>query len=150
MLGGARFRSVPSVVLLFNVPEMRHKHLMKTRYESISPYITKDGSEIRELMHPGVHGNREQSLAEATVPPGAATQAHVHHVTEELYHVTAGNGLMTLGGDSFTVQPGDTVCIAPGVLHCIENTGTSDLKVLCCCSPAYSHDDTELLGGKEG
>ena len=32
---------------------------------------TLDGSEIRELMHPAVHGNVNQSLAEARVSPGS-------------------------------------------------------------------------------
>jgi hypothetical protein len=30
---------------------------MKSRYADIPAYVTKDGSEIRELMHPAVHGN---------------------------------------------------------------------------------------------
>jgi mannose-6-phosphate isomerase-like protein (cupin superfamily) len=116
-----------------------------SRYAEIAPYVTKDGSEIRELMHPAVHGNRAQSLAEATVPPGAETLLHRHRVTEELYHVTAGTGLMTLGERVFEVHAGDTVCIPPGTPHRIRNTGAGSLRILCCCSPAYSHEDTELL-----
>ncbi|AKB55531.1 hypothetical protein A9239_06475 [Methanosarcina sp. A14] len=54
-----------------------------TRYEEIEPYITKDGSIIRELMHPSVHGNSNQSLAEATVPAGGKTLLHKHHLTED-------------------------------------------------------------------
>ena len=65
---------------------------MKTTSASIPTYVTKDGSEIRELMHPAVHGNRSQSLAEATILPGTSTQLHRHHLAEELYHVTAGRG----------------------------------------------------------
>lgn len=118
---------------------------MHTRHAEIAAYTTKDGSEIRELMHPAVHGNRRQSLAEATVAPGARTQLHRHAQTEELYHVTSGSGLMTLGDECFKVSPGDTVLIAPGTPHCIQATGTAPLRILCCCSPAYSHEDTELL-----
>jgi len=73
---------------------------MKSTYAGAKPFVTKDGSEIRELMHPAVHGNRAQSLAEATVPPGCETLLHRHRVTEELYHVTAGAGVLTLGGES--------------------------------------------------
>ena len=51
----------------------------------------------------------------------------------------------TLGGERFSVAAGDTVCIAPGTPHCIANTGDAPLKILCACSPAYSHADTELL-----
>ena len=52
---------------------------------------------------------------------------------------------MTLGEQRLAVQPGDTVCVNPGTPHCIENTGTDALVILCCCAPAYRHDDTELL-----
>jgi mannose-6-phosphate isomerase-like protein (cupin superfamily) len=43
------------------------------------------------------------------------------------------------------VRTGDTVCIPPGTPHRIRNTGAGPLRILCCCSPAYSHDDTELV-----
>ncbi len=118
---------------------------MRTRRADVLPYVTKDGSEIRELMHPDHHLCRQQSLAEAVVPPGAVTLLHRHVRTEELYHVTAGAGLMRLGEAHFPVAPGDTVLIPPGTPHNITNTGESPLHLLCCCSPAYSHDDTELL-----
>lgn len=119
---------------------------MKTRHSDIPPYVTKDGSVVRELMHPSVHGGRAQSLAEATVAAGRHTALHRHAITEELYHVTAGRGWMVLGDERFIVGPGDTVLIPPGTAHCLESTGPGDLVVLCCCSPAYAHEDTELLG----
>ena len=109
------------------------------------PACYKDGSQIRELMHPQHHGNRNQSLAEATVAAGQRTALHRHWATEELYHVTAGRGLMTLGKQVFAVKTGDTVQIPPGTPHCIEADTSGPLTLLCCCSPAYAHDDTELL-----
>ena len=118
---------------------------MRSRYADVAPFVTRDGSEIRELMHPGVHGNCTQSLAEATVPPGAATLLHRHRATEEIYHFTRGTGTMTLGAERFAVRAGDTVCIPPGTPHRLENTGSEDLVLLCACAPPYSHDDTELL-----
>ena len=121
----------------------------RTRYAEIPAYTTKDGSEIRELMHPAVHGNRQQSLAEATVAAGSRTALHRHALTEELYHVTSGRGLMTLGEARFEVSAGDTVHIAPGTPHCIEGLGEAPLTILCCCTPPYSHEDTELLEDDE-
>jgi len=118
---------------------------MKTRYAATPAFITKDGSEIRELMHPSTHGNHAQSLAEAIVAPGATTRLHRHHQSEELYHVTAGRGRMTLGEENFDVGPGDTLCIPPGTPHCIANTGSEPLHILCNCAPAYADGDTELL-----
>ena len=96
-------------------------------------------------MHPGVQGNLRQSLAEAIVSPGLETHRHKHHTSEELYHITQGQGIMTLDNTSFAVNTGDTICIPPGTAHNIRNTGDNELKILCCSSPAYSHEDTELL-----
>ena len=116
-----------------------------TQYCDIEAYTTKDDSLIRELMHPNQQGNKNQSLAEAIIPVGIKTLLHKHHKSEELYHITQGKGLMTLDKQQFEVNMGDTVCITPGLEHCIENIGEQELKILCCCSPAYQHDDTILI-----
>lgn len=118
---------------------------MRTCYADISPYITKDGSEIRELMHPDHHPVRAQSLAEALVPPGGVTLRHCHRRSEELYHVLAGRGEMELGDARLPLAPGDTVLIPPGTPHRLRNVGAEPLRLLCACSPPYRHDDTELL-----
>ena len=114
------------------------------RYGECEPFITKDGSEIRELAGPAWTDARAQSLAEATVPPGASTVAHFHRVTEEIYFFTAGSGLMRLGPDTREVQAGDCVVIPPGVEHALTNPGDVPMKLLCCCAPAYTHEDTVL------
>ena len=118
---------------------------VKTSCRDVEAYITKDGSSIRELMHPQVHGNSAQSIAEATVPAGTSTLLHRHNFTEEIYHILSGYGLLTLADEIIEVEEGDSVCIHPGMPHNIKNTGTKVLRILCCCSPAYSHDDTEIL-----
>lgn len=117
---------------------------LHVRYHQVDSYVTKDGSSIKELMHPDQHGVKNQSLAEATVPQGVKTRLHYHKETEELYHIVEGEGVMTLGNRTFGVNVGDTICIPPGTLHCIENTGGQALRILCCCAPAYSHEDTVL------
>ena len=117
----------------------------KTEYAEIKAFTTKDGSTIRELMHPADGECQNQSLAEARLPAGAKTLLHKHLKTEEIYHITEGAGLMYLGEERFEVKVGDTVCIPPGTAHCIETLGDCELALLCCCSPAYSHDDTQLL-----
>jgi mannose-6-phosphate isomerase-like protein (cupin superfamily) len=92
----------------------------KSRYASIKPFITKDGSIIRELMHPAVYGNANQSLAEAIVAVGEGTQLHKHHRSEEIYHITAGEGRMVRGNEIFAINPGDTICIPPGTPHRVD------------------------------
>ena len=118
---------------------------MRTRYEDIKSYTTKDGSSIKELMHPDHQDVKNQSFAEAIVPVGIRTELHLHKKTEEIYFITFGNGEMTLGDKTFRVSTGDTICISPNTPHCIFNCGSCELKFICACSPAYSHEDTVLL-----
>ena len=118
---------------------------IKSSYQQTVEYLTKDGSIIRELMHPEQHGNCNQSLAEAQIPPGTNTQLHLHRQSEEIYHIVRGSGVMVLGNEQFPVTMGDSICIPPGTAHCIKNSGDCNLVFLCCCSPAYSHTDTELI-----
>jgi mannose-6-phosphate isomerase-like protein (cupin superfamily) len=40
------------------------------------------------------------------------------------------------------VRPGDAILISPGAWHTLENDGTSELTILCMCSPPYSGADT--------
>jgi mannose-6-phosphate isomerase-like protein (cupin superfamily) len=101
------------------------------------PFVTKDGSTIRELHHTSA-----QSLAEATLEPGEATERHYHRAAEEIYFVLKGSGSMEVDGDTRHVRPGDAVLIPPGAWHTLENDGSSELRILCCCAPPYSHDDT--------
>ncbi|MFP4475514.1 MAG: cupin domain-containing protein [Desulfatibacillaceae bacterium] len=118
---------------------------MRIPYAGVEPYTTRDGTVIRELMHPDVHGNSGASLAEAELAPGLASHAHRHDATEEIYHFTSGAGTMLLGDDTFDVAPGDTVLIPPGTAHGLVNTGSKPMRLLCVCTPAYSHEDTILV-----
>ncbi|MBM4048547.1 MAG: cupin domain-containing protein, partial [Planctomycetes bacterium] len=112
-----------------------------------APFITKDGSEIRELLAHRNSSIRNQSLAEATLPPGAATQEHYHPKTEEIYYILSGRGLMKLGDEHRPVGPLDAIAIPPGQPHQITNTGPEPLIFLCCCAPGYEHDDTVMSDG---
>ncbi len=114
--------------------------------QSVEAFITKDGSEIRELAGVPTGNAENQSLAEATVPPGGETEEHYHRASEEIYLFTHGSGRLRLGDEESDVSAGDTVVIAPGTRHKLWNTGDEPLRLLCCCSPPYSHADTYLIG----
>jgi mannose-6-phosphate isomerase-like protein (cupin superfamily) len=66
------------------------------------PFTTKDGSTIRELHH-----TDRQSLAEATLEPGQATERHFHAATEEIYFVLEGEGDLEIDGETRRVGPGE-------------------------------------------
>jgi mannose-6-phosphate isomerase-like protein (cupin superfamily) len=110
--------------------------------DSVERFITKDGSEIRELLAYRNSVICQQSLAEARLPVGGSTQEHYHSRTEEIYYITHGTGEIRLEGEVRAVRVGDAIAIAPGQKHKLWNTGGETLRLLCCCAPAYEHADT--------
>jgi mannose-6-phosphate isomerase-like protein (cupin superfamily) len=110
----------------------------------VPTFITKDGSEIRELLAHRNSAIRNQSLAEARLPVGASTQEHFHPKAEEIYFITHGTGRIKIEGEVREVRPGDAIAIPPGQKHKLWNTGTEPLRLLCCCTPGYEHEDTVI------
>ena len=110
----------------------------------VPAFTTKDGSEIRELLAHRNSAIRNQSLAEARVPVGGSTKEHCHPQAEEIYYITHGRGRIRIEAEEREVKAGDAVAIPPGRRHKLWNTGSETLRLLCCCSPAYEHDDTVL------
>jgi len=108
----------------------------------VPPFITKDGSEIRELLAHRNSAIRNQSLAEARLPAGGSTQEHFHPRAEEIYFITQGAGKIRIENETREVKAGDAIAIPPGRRHKLWNTGTETLHLLCCCAPAYEHADT--------
>ncbi len=109
---------------------------------TVAAFTTKDGSEIRELL---AHRNsliRHQSLAEARLTVGGATQEHYHPKCEEIYYITHGIGKIRIEGELREVKAGDAIAIPPGQKHKLWNTGEETLRLLCCCAPAYEDSDT--------
>jgi mannose-6-phosphate isomerase-like protein (cupin superfamily) len=117
------------------------------RREQRDNFITADGSTIRELAGIPSGNATNQSLAEAVVPPGTATIAHLHPRSEEIYLFTDGSGRMRLGDEERPVRAGDCVVIPPGAPHKLWAGEREPLVLLCCCAPPYSHADTVLLDG---
>jgi mannose-6-phosphate isomerase-like protein (cupin superfamily) len=119
--------------------------IIKSRYNDVQPFITRDGSVIRELMHPNINPSLCQSVAEATVPIGSETLLHRHLKSDEIYHILEGDGRMSLGGDEFDATEGDTIYIPSGTPHRIRNTGSIPLRIFCSSCPAYTDEDTEVV-----
>lgn len=114
------------------------------RREDATAFTTLDGSTIRVLLDARVGGALKQSLAEATLEPGQATQRHYHARAEEIYVILEGGGEMEVDGERGPVRRGDAVLIPPGARHEIRADGEGELRFLCCCAPAYSDEDTHF------
>ncbi len=115
----------------------------------IEPFITKDGSEVRELLHPKNSRVHKLSIAEARVRPGGATKEHFHRTSEEVYYILSGEGEMYIDEEKARIKAGDVVLIPAGARHYVVNKGEEELIILCACSPPYSHEDTVLTEGDQ-
>ena len=107
---------------------------------------TPHGSEIRPLIDRTTSPVELCSLAEDTLPAGAAVTRHFHTETEEVYYVLEGAGRMTVGESVREVSAGDAVYIPRGATHTLENTGDAPLRLLLVCGPAYSQSDHRMEG----
>ena len=110
------------------------------KYAEQVPFTTKDGSTIRSLLDLSNAPVLNQSLAEATLPTGKATERHYHAASEEFYYILEGSGKMEIDGQEREVTVGDAILIPPGAWHQI--TAGDAMRFLCCCAPPYSHEDT--------
>jgi mannose-6-phosphate isomerase-like protein (cupin superfamily) len=111
----------------------------------VKPFMAKDTTEIREILRPTNSSLKNQSLAEARVAPGKATLEHYHPKAEEIYYILKGKGKMKIDNEVRVIRSGDGIVILPGKRHKMWNAGEDDLVFLCCCSPAYSDEDTVMV-----
>lgn len=124
--------------------------MQPTSLQNCPPFTTADGSTIREVFNPRNSALLNGSLAHATLEAGQKTARHFHPKAEEIYFVLQGRGLMEVDGQRCEVGVGEAVAIPSGAKHQIEATGGEKLEFLCCCAPAYSHEDTILCENETG
>jgi quercetin dioxygenase-like cupin family protein len=109
---------------------------LRNRERDAAPFVTKDGSTIREYFR-----SDAQSLAEASLEPGRATKRHYHAESEEIYLIVEGGGELEVDGDRRQVGAGDAIRIPPGAWHELT-AGDDGVRLLCCCVPPYADTDT--------
>ena len=102
---------------------------------------TNHGSEIRPLIDRTTSEITQCSLAEETLPPRSAVTPHRHLQIEEIYYVTSGSGLMTVGDETREVGAGDAIYIPRGLRHTLENTGDVPITLILVCGPAFFYED---------
>lgn len=107
-------------------------------------YVTLDGSTVIERARPERGGSRNVSVAEAVIEPGQATRAHSHRLSDEVYYILSGKGVVTLGANTYPVEPGGCVFLPAGIVHSARCDGPEALRLLCICVPPYTHEQTAL------
>lgn len=119
---------------------MNHKTI-----SDIKPFITTDGSLIREIFHPLRHNLKMNcSIAHATVKTGESTKPHTLKNSAEVYIILTGKGIMHINNEKQLLNPGDAVFIPAGSVQHIENISDEDLKFLCIVDPCWKKEEDEV------
>lgn len=107
--------------------------------------IAGDATILRELLRPDQGGAKiRYSLAQATLKPGETSRAH-RLKSSEVYYILEGEGVMHVEDESAGVRPGQAIYIPGNSRQFIENTGGSELRLLCIVDPAWRREDEEVL-----
>jgi quercetin dioxygenase-like cupin family protein len=70
------------------------------------------------------------------VPPGRAPDHY--HTYDEVIYILEGEGELHIGGESASLRPGTCVHLPARLVHCLANTGDSELRLLGVFRPAGS------------
>jgi mannose-6-phosphate isomerase-like protein (cupin superfamily) len=87
------------------------------------------------------------------VPPGRAPD-HYHRYDEVIY-ILEGTGILHIGGEQSSFGPGSCIHLPRTLVHSLENTGDSELRLLGVFRPsgspaeAYYPDGTQAVYGEE-
>jgi mannose-6-phosphate isomerase-like protein (cupin superfamily) len=60
------------------------------------------------------------------------------HTYDEVGYIVAGEGIAHVGGGSFPLRVGSCFHLPPDEVHCIENTGSTPLRILGVFHPSGS------------
>lgn len=71
-----------------------------------------------------------QVISRYVVEPGDQCTLHVHTGKAELWVIVAGQGIASVGSDSFAVTEGDILVTPPNVPHALFNDGEMPLQFL--------------------
>ena len=75
-------------------------------------------------------------MAEATVPPGCGNPPHIHSREDETFHIQQGTLTIQVGDKTLNASQGDVVKLPRGVMHCFQNAGNVNAKILVVAAPA--------------
>jgi len=79
------------------------------------------------------------------IPPGKAPEHS--HTYDEVVYILEGNGVYHIAGEDFALAQGTCLHLPPYVRHCIENTGSKDMKVLGVFHPSGDPASRAFEGG---
>lgn len=115
-------------------------------------FTAMDNTLLCELLHPANESEElgiRYSIAHAIVKPGETTRPHMLKTSTEVYYILEGEGVIYINEESAAVRSGQAIYIPPKSKQYIQNTGDSDLKILCIVYPMWRREEEELVAYNE-
>lgn len=91
---------------------------------------------IEWLANDEVGNSRELSLARMTLPPGKATDTHLHANCEESIYVVRGEVECRIDGAALRLNAGGQAVVLRGAVHGIRNAGDAPAELILSYSSA--------------
>lgn len=78
------------------------------------------------------------------IAPGGNLGGHYHEQVEETFYVVAGEGILTVNGESHAARPGDVFRLEPRDTHDIANAAGTPLDLVFIKTPYAPEDKVSL------
>ncbi len=101
----------------------------------------RGGLRSHVLLDSGDFGSERLVVTWVEVRPGGAQRSHVHPVSEQVYVIVRGTGMMSVGDEQAELREGDLVLVPPETSHSIANTGHDTLVYTSATAPPQSMAD---------
>jgi mannose-6-phosphate isomerase-like protein (cupin superfamily) len=108
-----------------------------------------DGAVLyRRAFGPEVFYTNWSFVDHLVVPGRASVGATRHPSVEQIYYVLAGEGVVTIGGESASLGKDEALVISPDDVHSIANAGSDDLEIVVigAATEKWMLDTIEVAG----
>jgi mannose-6-phosphate isomerase-like protein (cupin superfamily) len=124
------------VVVLVTAPQERSTAPFDgrtVRWADRASYPASPNREFRYLVDQDI-GCNDVTQFIGVIPPG---RAPLHsHTYDEVIYILEGQGVLHLDGTETAISAGTCIHLPPLVEHCLENSGSADMRVLGVFHPA--------------
>jgi quercetin dioxygenase-like cupin family protein len=121
-----------------------------TLHENDVEGLDLPGRNLRWLVNAELLGAKHLSACVIKVAPGETVRpAHSHPNGEEVIYIVAGSGRVMIEGEVSPVREGSVVLFPQGKVHMLQNSGQTEMKVVCFFAPATNLDNYKFFENVE-
>jgi len=110
---------------------------MHTQHIGDAPVHERGGQSSYLLLAQGQFGARHLAITWVDCPPGSSQPQHQHDTQEQIYVITRGRGVMTVGDEERELEAGTLVFVPPATPHTIRNDSGEPMSYISATSPPF-------------